>query len=251
MERFGRQRKFKLMPKWLRTRIEVNWYESLRLLEQARDQIPAGARVLDAGSGEGRYKDFFNHTRYVGLDLAVGDETWDYTGLDAVGDLRELPFPEGSFDAAICVQTLEHVNDPFKVISEIGRVLKPGGRFYLSAPMSWHQHQKPHDFFRYTSFGFRHLLELSGMHIVEIRPMGGYFWFLSYNLQMLHDYLFPRITSRRQWWLQLPYQVITQAIFFVLLPIFLYYLDRIDKVKDHTLGWVCIAEKNSSANRVQ
>lgn len=243
MERFGRQRKFKLMPGWLRTRIEVNWYESLRLLEQAKEQIPAGARVLDAGSGEGRYKDFFDHTNYIGLDLAVGDAAWDYTGLDTVGDLRELPFSNDSFDAAICVQTLEHVNDPFQVISEIGRVLKPGGRFYLSAPMAWHQHQKPHDFFRYTSFGFKHLLELSGMRITEIRPMGGYFWFLSYNLQMLHYYLFPRLTARWQWWVQLPYQIVTQTLFFIMLPILLFYLDRIDQVKDHTLGWVCIAEK--------
>ncbi len=243
MERFGRQRKFKMMPQWLRDRIEVNWLESKRLLEQAKEEIPPGARLLDAGSGEGRYKAFFDHTRYVGLDLAVGDENWDYTGLDSIGDLRELPFPDESFDAAVCVQTLEHVNDPFQVIGEIGRVLKPGGRFYLSAPMAWHQHQKPHDFFRYTSFGFEHLLQLAGIRIIEIRPMGGYFWFLSYNLQMLHFYLYPRVTSRRQWWLQLPFQVITQAIFFILLPLIFYYLDQIDKVKDHTLGWVCIAEK--------
>lgn len=244
MARFGRQRKFKLMPRWLRTRIEVNWFESLRLMEQAKEQIPTGARVLDAGSGEGRYTDYFNHTRYVGLDLAVGDATWDYSGLDAVGDLREIPFPDNIFDAAICIQTLEHVNDPFKVISEIGRVLKPGGRFYLAAPMSWHQHQKPHDFFRYTSFGFRHLLEEAGMSVEEIRPVGGYFWFLSHNLQMLHFYLFPRWTKRWQWWLQLPYQIVTQSLFFILLPLIFFYLDRIDKVKNHTIGWVCIAEKD-------
>jgi ubiquinone/menaquinone biosynthesis C-methylase UbiE len=129
MKKFGRREKLDVLPKWLRTRIEVNWYESERLLQQAREQIPAGARLLDAGSGQGRYKDYFVHTQYVGLDLAVGDETWDYTGLDTVGDLRELPFPENSFDAAVCVQTLEHVNDPFQVIGEVGRVLKPGGRF--------------------------------------------------------------------------------------------------------------------------
>ena len=243
MARFGRQRKFKMMPKWLRTRIEVNWYESLRLMEQAREQIPAGARVLDAGSGEGRYKEYFDHTRYVGLDLAVGDLTWDYTGLDTVGDLCEIPFPANCFDAAVCVQTLEHVNNPFQVIGEIGRVLKPGGRFYLAAPMSWHQHQKPHDFFRYTSFGFRHLLEQSGMRVVEIRPVGGYFWLLSHNLQMLHDHLFPKWHNRWQWLLQLPYQIVVQSIFFIMLPVLFFYLDRIDKVKNHTIGWVCIAEK--------
>ncbi|MDX1414532.1 MAG: methyltransferase domain-containing protein [Candidatus Promineifilaceae bacterium] len=248
MERLGRQRKFKYMPQWLRTRIEVNWFESLRLMEQARQQIPAGARVLDAGSGEGRYKEYFTHTRYVGLDLAVGDVTWDYSDLDAIGDLCEIPFPDNTFDAAVCIQTLEHVNNPFRVISEIGRVLKPGGRFYLAAPMTWHQHQKPHDFFRYTSFGFEHLLQQAGMHIVEIRPVGGYFWLLSHQLQMLHDYLFPRWEKPWQWWLQLPYQILTQALFFILVPVILFYLDRLDKVKNHTIGWACIAEKTGATD---
>lgn len=246
MERFGRQRKFGLMPQWLRTRIEVNWHESLRLMDQAKAQIPAGARVLDAGSGEGRYKEYFNHTRYVGLDLAVGDTAWDYSGLDTVGDLRQIPFPDNAFDAAICIQTLEHVNNPFQVIGEIGRVLKPGGRLYLAAPMTWHQHQKPHDYFRYTSFGFRHLLEQNGLRVIEIRPVGGYFWLLSHNLQMLHDHLFPAVKTRWQWWLQLPYQIVVQGFFFAALPLLLFYLDRLDKSKDHTIGWVCIAEKDSS-----
>ena len=218
MQRLTRKRKLEALPPWLRKRIEVNWNESLALLQQAQEQIPPNAHVLDAGSGEGRYKQMFDHTRYVGLDLAVGDVAWDYTGLDSIGDLRELPFADNSFDAALCVQTLEHVNDPFKVIGEIGRVLKPGGRFYLSAPMAWHQHQKPHDYFRYTSFGFQHLLEQSGMRVVEMRPMGGYFWFLSFNLQMLHFWLFPRINNRWQWWLQLPYQAVVQGVFFFALP---------------------------------
>ncbi len=60
---------------------------------------------------------------------------------------------------------MEHISDPMIVTNEIGRVLRPGGRYYLSAPMCWHQHQKPYDFFRYTSFGYKHLLENSGMKI--------------------------------------------------------------------------------------
>jgi hypothetical protein len=37
--------------------------------------------------------------------------------------------------------------------------------------------------------------------------------------------------------------VIVQGIFFYTLPLFFYYLDHVDKIKDHTLGWVLIAEK--------
>lgn len=240
---FGRDRQLATLPDWISRRIEVNRYESYRLLEQAREQTPPGARVLDAGAGEGQYRPYFAHTRYVGLDLAVGDAAWDYSGLDVLGDLRALPFAGGSYDAAVCIQTLEHVNEPMRVLNEIGRVLKPGGRLYLSAPMSWHQHQKPHDYFRYTSFGFRHLLEHSGMRVVEMRPMGGYFWFLSFNLQLFHYWLFPKPKSLALQLLQMPFKLATQFIFFLVLPLILFYMDRLDKVKDHTMGWVCIAEK--------
>lgn len=240
---FGRDQQLALLPVWLRKRIEVNRFESYRLLEQAQGLIAEGALVLDAGAGEGQYKRYFSHTRYIGLDLAVGDPHWNYGALDVIGDLRFLPFAKNSFDAAVCIQTLEHVNEPMQVINEIGRTLRPGGRFYLSAPMSWHQHQKPHDYFRYTSFGFRHLLEQSNMRVLEMRPMGGYFWFLSFNLQLLHYWLFPKPRSLGLQIVQMPFKLATQFVFFLLLPLVLFYLDRLDRVKDHTLGWVCIAEK--------
>lgn len=240
---FGRRQQLAAMPKWLRRRIEVNRYESYRLLEQAQAQIPAGALVLDAGAGEGQFKHYFAHTHYIGLDLAIGDDTWNYNDLDLLGDLCRLPFADQTMDAAVCIQTLEHVNEPMQVINEIGRVLKPGGRLYLSAPMCWHQHQKPYDYFRYTSFGFRYLIENSQMQVVEMRPMGGYFWFLSFNFQMLHVWLFPKPNKLWLQLLQMPFKLATQFVFFFVLPLILFYLDRLDKVKDHTLGWVCIAEK--------
>ena len=245
MKSFSRREQLALLPGWLRKRIEVNRYESLRLLELAQTQIPEGARVLDAGSGEGRYAHYFAHTQYIGLDMAVGDVDWDYSGLDVLGDLRCLPFDDKSLDAAICIQTLEHINEPLSVTKEIGRVLKPGSRCYLSAPMAWHQHQKPHDYFRYTSFGFKHLLEKGDMRVVEIRPMGGYFWFLSFNFQMLHYWLFPKTNSRWLKLLQMPFQLVIHFVFSLILPLILYYMDGLDKIKDHTLGWVCIAEKLS------
>jgi hypothetical protein len=48
--------------------------------------LPFGARVLDAGAGEGRYRHHFSRQRYCGLDLAVGDAAWDYSRLDVIGD---------------------------------------------------------------------------------------------------------------------------------------------------------------------
>jgi ubiquinone/menaquinone biosynthesis C-methylase UbiE len=132
MINFGRKEQLELLPDWLSKRIEVNRYETLRLMEQAQEQIPSGALVLDAGSGEGQYKSYFAHTCYTGIDLAVGDETWNYRGLDVLGDLQRLPFNDNTFDAAVCIQTLEHVNEPMRVTNEIGRVLKPGGLTLIS-----------------------------------------------------------------------------------------------------------------------
>ena len=62
----------------------------------SRSRWHAGARVLDAGAGEGNYKRYFSKQRYCGLDLGVGDAAWDYSRLDVVGDLARLPFDDGN-----------------------------------------------------------------------------------------------------------------------------------------------------------
>ena len=62
--------------------------------------LPAGARVLDAGAGEGQYARYFARQRYCGVDLAVGDAAWDYSRLDARGRSHRAAVPRGAFDAA-------------------------------------------------------------------------------------------------------------------------------------------------------
>ena len=58
--------------------------------------LPAEARVLDAGSGEGQYRLHFARQLYTGVDLAVGDAAWDYSQVDALADLTALPFRAAS-----------------------------------------------------------------------------------------------------------------------------------------------------------
>lgn len=103
-----------------------------------------GLRVLDAGSGNGGISiAFANHGALVeGVDIeedlvAIARAEANTQGSSAKFSWYEgttLPFPNGSFDAAVSASVLEHVTDPVHFLSEILRVLKPGGVFYLAYP---------------------------------------------------------------------------------------------------------------------
>jgi SAM-dependent methyltransferase len=207
---------------------EASIEDAVAKLAQSLDP---GARVLDAGAGEGNYKRYFSKQRYCGLDLGVGDQKWDYTRLDVVGDLARIPFEAGTFDAAINIVTLEHVTEPARVVCEIARVLKPGGRLLLIAPLEWEEHQQPHDYYRYTRYGLEHLLKQAGFAEIVIEPVGGFFRLLSRRLFNALQF-FPG-----------PLMIVA-AIFFVPPALFLPLLDRMDRRRNFTLGYICVARKD-------
>ncbi len=99
--------------------------------------VPAGARVLDAGCGIGlMLADLAASYDAVGVDIA---DTYlahaTAQGLDARhGWVEALPFPSGSFDAAVCSDVLEHLRDPDKAIAELRRVVVPGGVLVARVP---------------------------------------------------------------------------------------------------------------------
>jgi SAM-dependent methyltransferase len=94
-----------------------------------------------------------------------------------VADLASLPFRPDAFDAILCTQALEHVGEPAVVLRDMATVLKPGGRLYMSVPFLGDPiHQEPYDFFRYTHYGLRHLVEKAGLTPVAVSPMGGVFF---------------------------------------------------------------------------
>lgn len=197
-------------------------------------RLPDGARVLDAGAGEGQYAPLFNAHRYVGVDLAIGDEEWNYASLDAVANLSALPFRDGAFDAALNIVTLEHLRDPALALREIARTLRAGGEFLLVAPHEWEVHQSPHDFFRYTRHGLEHLLTQAGFAEIQIVPVGGYFRLLSRRL--LNGLQFFTGGSR---WLAFPFAALALGVPAAIVPL----LDPLDKEKNFTLGYVCTCSR--------
>ena len=194
--------------------------------------LPPGARVLDAGAGETAHKHYFAAQRYCGLDLGIGDHAWDYSRLDVLGNLETLPFPDATFDAAINIVTLEHVLHPARVLCELGRVLAPGGRFLLVAPLQWEEHQQPHDYGRFTRFALDHLLRQAGFVDISIQPVGGIFRLISRRLFNALQF-FPG-----------PLMLVA-AVFFAPPALVLPLLDPLDKDRSFTLGYICSARKPS------
>ena len=203
-------------------------------LERFAAELPPGTLVLDAGAGECQYEHLFGHCRYLALDLAVGDTTWDYRRLDAIGDLSALPLRDGACQAALNVVVLEHTREPARVLAEIARVLRPGGPLLLVAPQEWAVHQVPNDYFRYTRYGLQYLLEQAGFEALEIRPGGGFFTLLGRRL--LDAALFFQGGWR---WLLLPPAALLLGPAGVLLP----FLDGLDRERLSTLGYFCRARR--------
>jgi SAM-dependent methyltransferase len=100
-----------------------------------------GKRVLDAGCGTAYGSEILARSgasEVVGVDLdqAVVEAARASTGTVSleVADVRHLPYPDASFDAAVCFEVIEHVDDPETILDELRRVLRPDGLLIVSSP---------------------------------------------------------------------------------------------------------------------
>src|SRR5688572_30543521 len=69
----------RLIPRALHSRLDPFEASIERFVREVAATVPPGKLVLDAGAGEGRFKPFFEHTGYVGVDFAQGDPSWNYS----------------------------------------------------------------------------------------------------------------------------------------------------------------------------
>jgi SAM-dependent methyltransferase len=138
--------------------------------EAARRRHPQRYRVLDVGCGVKPYYPFFadGAGEYVGVDVD-GDSAAD---LD--GSVENLPVGDGAFDLVLCLQVLEHVEDPPRAVRELRRVVAPGGRVLASAHGVQVYHPAPHDLWRWTHAGIERLFRANGdWASVTVRPASG------------------------------------------------------------------------------
>ena len=161
--------------------VDFNQRRRDRWVADRAASVPAGARVLDVGAGTCPYRPRFAHCqylshdfkRYEGAKLGGGVE---YGHIDLVSDVTAIPVPDASFDVVLCTEVLEHVPRPEAAVREMARLLRPGGRLLLSAPLGSGLHQLPfHYFGGFSPEWYREVVREAGLEIVSITPNGGFF----------------------------------------------------------------------------
>ena len=114
-----------------------------KAVKKVLGELDQEARILDLGSGLDR-----RTPNTINLEIEATPN------VDVLGDGHRLPFKDAVFDAVISEAVLEHVKDPNRVVSEMHRVLKPGGYVCAAVPFLQGFHASPHDYQRYTVPGW-------------------------------------------------------------------------------------------------
>ncbi len=146
--------------------------------------------VFDIGCSAKPYKAVIQKysSHYFGLEQAAPPH--DDHQADMLGSAYRTGLKDSSIDTVIATAVIEHLEDPGQALEEMHRIVKPGGVVIISAPLFWHIHEAPRDFYRYTKYGLEYMLKTAGFEAVGVKPLSG-FWvtflvMFSYYIGRLH-----------------------------------------------------------------
>lgn len=145
------------------------------------NKIPKGKRLLDAGAGQCKYKEHSSHLNYTSQDFCQygkvksQSDRWDYSKIDIVSDILDIPVDGESFDYILCTEVLEHVPYPDRAVKEFRRVLKKGGKLILTVPFASNVHMAPFYYFTgFSKYWYEQVLQDEGFKILELKSNGNF-----------------------------------------------------------------------------
>lgn len=126
--------------------------------------------IVDIGSGFKPSHERFWHVKpekFIRVDI---DEK---TKPDFTADLNEpLPFTDNFADTVFLFNVLYILENPSAALKEINRILKTGGKLFMTSPFVFNEAKEPADYWRFTSGGLEKLLKESGFDGILIKPVG-------------------------------------------------------------------------------
>lgn len=214
-----------------------------RTLERHRAAV--SGTCLDIGCGDRFYETFYagSFKTYVGIDYRPATSVFrDFQDPDLIADGGALPIATGSVDTVLLIEVLEHVSMPERLLAETCRVLKPGGRLVLTTPFAMPEHGEPYDYFRYTQYGLKFLLEQAGLRVSVIEGVTSLGGILSYFVNTFsvvgtfsQSHRFARVAKI----LQAPFLLLFWGVTNSLGMIW----DRVVSKRGFTLNYFALAEK--------
>lgn len=206
------------------------------LVRRFAGSISGNPVVLDAGAGQCRFKPYFGHTRYIAQDNCIGDPDWDFSKIEIKSEIYDIPLGNASIDIVLCIEVLEHLKYPYLAIKEFSRLLKPGGQLFIVCPFAWKEHQKPHDFYRFTKYILKQYASEYGFEAREMNCIGGKYVTIG---QMINDLSVTLKIMQKS-------RILFYLLILLLYPIkffigfICYFLDILDTQKDLTLQYQCL-----------
>ena len=161
-------------------RLGASYRRALLDPELGRLAVGLSGLVLDVG-GKRMPRGGFRRSergvrRWLLLNLAVGEEP------DVVGSAEALPFRAASVGGILCSEVIQYVDRYDEMLAEFRRVLVPGGRVLLSAPLL-HRLDHPADRHRFSAGRLRELFERAGLQVDAVTQQGRFFTTLAHMLR--------------------------------------------------------------------
>jgi ubiquinone/menaquinone biosynthesis C-methylase UbiE len=222
------------------------------MIKQA-DNIPNGSKVLDVGAGGCPHRKLFSHCKYFSqdfvqlADVQIQNQV-GYGKINFVSDIINIPVTDSSFDVVLCTEVIEHVPDPISAITEISRILKPGGTLLLTAPLQSGLHQEPYHFYGgYTKYWYQKFLTENNLSDIHIEPNGSlYTTYFSLGLTTFKSFLEIIADNKNllRKLIALISLIIFSPIFLIINPIFTFLWEKVFHREGHTAGYHVVAKKS-------